>query len=219
MYLARAVKSRRVSDDPHGNSSKVNYKTESHLEQSHTKVNQASQYIFVIKDISRLEKDLSKAHLCHNRTKLLATRTSELKGAQAFLSKADSLSGAEVIGLVETLNSDIYQIGCAVADEFGSGKSTVQEGELHEMEALSRVLGKMMIQMLMSTHRENLALVVQTALQAWSNFVAGSYQLYISAVQILGCVRFRGALGEAYPPVRAALQVQARGGERGVGCG
>ncbi|KAH0588420.1 hypothetical protein H2248_004269 [Termitomyces sp. 'cryptogamus'] len=49
---------------------------------------------------------------------LLDARTQELKGAEAFLTKADTLSGAEVIALVNTLNSEIYQTAAMVAEAF-----------------------------------------------------------------------------------------------------
>jgi len=49
---------------------------------------------------------------------LLETRTLELKGAEAFLTKADALSGADVIKMVNTLNSEIYQTAALVAESF-----------------------------------------------------------------------------------------------------
>ncbi|KAG2366171.1 hypothetical protein BDR07DRAFT_1480415 [Suillus spraguei] len=45
----------------------------------------------------------------NDQTTLLNDRTRELRGAQAFLSTADTLSGAEVIRLVDELNQEIMQ--------------------------------------------------------------------------------------------------------------
>ncbi|TFK22624.1 hypothetical protein FA15DRAFT_681565 [Coprinopsis marcescibilis] len=64
---------------------------------------------------------------------LLAVRTQELSGAQIFLSKADTLSGADVIGMVETLNAEIMQLGAHMAESFaplfeGSEPNTQAEG-------------------------------------------------------------------------------------------
>jgi hypothetical protein len=49
---------------------------------------------------------------------LLETRTLELRGAEAFLTKADALSGADIIGMLNTLNSEIYQTAALVAESF-----------------------------------------------------------------------------------------------------
>jgi len=46
----------------------------------------------------------------------LKAKTSALKGAQAFLTKEDSLSGADVIAMVNTLNAEILQIAAFMAD-------------------------------------------------------------------------------------------------------
>lgn len=49
---------------------------------------------------------------------LLKTRTLELKGAEAFLTKTDALSGADIIRMLNTLNSEIYQTAALVAESF-----------------------------------------------------------------------------------------------------
>ena len=51
-------------------------------------------------------------------THLFEARTSELQGAQAFLTKADSLSCAEITTMVETLNGAIFQTAALIADSF-----------------------------------------------------------------------------------------------------
>ncbi|PPQ91154.1 hypothetical protein CVT25_003059 [Psilocybe cyanescens] len=48
---------------------------------------------------------------------LLRIRTAELKGTHAFLTKADQLSGADVIKLVEGLNAEIMQTAAVLAEE------------------------------------------------------------------------------------------------------
>ena len=61
---------------------------------------------------------------------LLDTRTSELKGAQAFLTKADSVAGADVVRMVEELDAEILQ---TTADHFvfDDGKQDINQ-EVHE---------------------------------------------------------------------------------------
>ena len=60
---------------------------------------------------------LQGAESQHRRTlQLLEAKTSALKGAEAFLTKEDSLSGADVIAMVDTLNAEILQIAAFMAD-------------------------------------------------------------------------------------------------------
>ena len=47
---------------------------------------------------------------------LLATRSAELSGAQAFLSTADRLSEMEVLGIVRELNENIYQVAAGLTE-------------------------------------------------------------------------------------------------------
>ena len=47
---------------------------------------------------------------------LLATRSAELSGAQAFLCTADRLSEMEVLGIVRELNENIYQVAAGLTE-------------------------------------------------------------------------------------------------------
>ena len=55
---------------------------------------------------------------------LLATRTAELAGAQAFLSTADRLSEEEVLNLVRNLNENIYQVAVNLTEEWEKYQSS-----------------------------------------------------------------------------------------------
>ena len=55
---------------------------------------------------------------------LLATRTAELAGAQAFLSTADRLSEEEVLNLVRNLNENIYQVAVNLTEEWEKHQSS-----------------------------------------------------------------------------------------------
>jgi small-conductance mechanosensitive channel len=68
---------------------------------------------------------------------LLRIRTAELKGAQAFLTKADILSGAEVIKLVEALNAEIMQTAAVMAEAF-----TIEEKRVEAKNGESEEMGK-----------------------------------------------------------------------------
>ena len=54
---------------------------------------------------------------------LLATRSAELTGAQAFLSTTDRLSEADVLGIVRSLNENIYQVAVNLTEEWEKSQS------------------------------------------------------------------------------------------------
>ncbi|KNZ74357.1 hypothetical protein J132_07215 [Termitomyces sp. J132] len=118
---------------------------------------------------------------------LLDARTQELKGAEAFLTKADTLSGAEVIALVNTLNSEIYQTAAMVAEAFNykaraEGVNSKGAGGLTEIYAsVTDAVGTKMMEMLKSLdHREDPTIVqvaFQTAMAAISNWIVRSWNL------------------------------------------
>ncbi|KAF9783749.1 hypothetical protein BJ322DRAFT_1125250 [Thelephora terrestris] len=55
---------------------------------------------------------------------LLATRSAELTGAQAFLSTADRLSEAEVLDIVRDLNENIYQVAVNLTEGWEKSQSS-----------------------------------------------------------------------------------------------
>jgi len=74
--------------------------------------------------------EIHRAEVQHEITrKLLEEKTTELKGIQMFLNKADSLSGADVVGLVNSLNAEVLQVAAFMADtlEFGILMSQQEE--------------------------------------------------------------------------------------------
>jgi hypothetical protein len=119
-------------------------------------------------DTHRFTRDLHQLRLHYdNATNLLRSRTLELEGAQAFLTKADLLSGAEVIAMVETLNAEIFQVTSVVADSYGFEERIAAREELNGTKKPPRhVLGQKMVQLLKSTRGEDLVTVVQIALQS-----------------------------------------------------
>ena len=106
---------------------------------------------------------------------LLAVRTSELKGAQAFLTKADQLSGADVIKLVEDLNGEIMQTAATLAEELplelkGNTQSNGKDLESEDfVEAYTRaedVIGPRLAELLRTTDHNEDPIMIQIALQA-----------------------------------------------------
>ena len=65
-----------------------------------------------IQYIRAVEERLKRAE------ELLATRSAELSGVQAFLSTTDRLSEAEVLNIVRDLNENIYQVAATLSEEW-----------------------------------------------------------------------------------------------------
>ena len=108
---------------------------------------------------------------------LLETRTSELKGAQTFLTKADTFSGADVILMVEGLNADILETAAYMTDTFDFGQSsqaisTGRQQSVHE--SVESDLGKIMTKLLVQHERDQtlIQIAVQACLSHWCHYIA-----------------------------------------------
>ena len=76
-------------------------------------------------DVQRRTQDTQATEERLRRTEeLLATRSAELAGAQAFLSTTDQLSEAEVLGIVRDLNENIYQAAVKLTEEWETLESS-----------------------------------------------------------------------------------------------
>jgi hypothetical protein len=122
------------------------------------------------KELKTLTDEAQYLKLQHNQAlDLLKTRTSELRGAQAFLSKADSLSGADVIGMVEGLNTEVSQTAAFVADsfEFEKPQSGVEEETVQEAGVrVSEILGERMTRLLRQSEHADDPMLIQIAFQS-----------------------------------------------------
>ena len=134
----------------------------------------------------KLEGELKKTKAeQRDSVELLRIRTAELKGAQAFLTKADILSGAEVIKLVEALNGEIMQTAAVMAEAFtiDEKKFEVKDVESEEMGKVyaraSEIVGYRMAELLRtSEHHEDPILVqmgLQTAMTGYTHWVISSW--------------------------------------------
>lgn len=103
----------------------------------------------------------------NDQTTLLNDRTLELQGAQAFLSKADTLSGAEVIRLVEELNQEIMQTAAFISDSFDFARKPEHADEIKEASSrTSELIGTTMTSLLSTVQHGEDPLLIQVALQA-----------------------------------------------------
>lgn len=127
-------------------------------------------------EVQWLNGETQRLNHDHAQTvELLQTRTAELKGAQAFLTKADHLSGADVIGLVEGLNSEIMQIAAFMAESFVSEEkmkrvidtSEEESDELRDARGqATEVLGTNMVELLRTFQHQDDPILLQIAFQA-----------------------------------------------------
>ncbi|KAG6918268.1 hypothetical protein DXG01_015642 [Tephrocybe rancida] len=140
------------------------------------------------RELRRREEELQQHKHEHALTvQLLETRTLELKGAEAFLTKADILSGADVIALVNTLNSEIYQTAAMVAEAFEfkakeeGAKEEDEDGMAEVYASATDMVGPQMVEMLKSSgHREDPTIVqiaFQAAMAAYSHWIVRTWNL------------------------------------------
>lgn len=103
----------------------------------------------------------------NDQTTLLNDRTRELRGAQAFLSTADTLSGAEVIRLVDELNQEIMQTAAFISDSFDFARKPEHRDEIKEASARTgELIGPAMTSLLGTVQHGEDPLLIQIALQA-----------------------------------------------------
>ena len=120
-------------------------------------------------DAKMKQTELDQVQSQYSQTQaLLGVRTQELKGAQSFLTKADSLSGAEVTSMVEGLNSEILQTAAFVADsfEFSKGKAIAQHEQDAAYSRVTHCMGDGMSHILTSIQHSEDPMLVQIALQS-----------------------------------------------------
>ncbi|OCH89889.1 hypothetical protein OBBRIDRAFT_826295 [Obba rivulosa] len=71
------------------------------------------------KRAQELQRDVETLTIAHNTdATLLAARAAELRDAQFYLSKTDSLSDEDIRHMLETLNATIFQYAAQFADDF-----------------------------------------------------------------------------------------------------
>jgi DNA gyrase/topoisomerase IV subunit A len=119
--------------------------------------------------------------------KLLKARTQELKGAEVFLTKADTHSGADVISMLNALNTEIYQTAAVVAEAFefeprptpGPNGHVVDPAMAEVYASTTEIVGTRMMELLKSSnHHEDPTLVqiaFQAGMSAYAHWIATSW--------------------------------------------
>ena len=115
---------------------------------------------------------------------LLETRTSELECARTFLTKADTFSGADLILMVEGLNTDILETAAYITDTFDFGQSSQAISTRRQQsvyESVESGLGKNMTNLLVQHGRDQT--LIQIAVQA--SYRVGAITLPLSGSSML----------------------------------
>lgn len=118
--------------------------------------------------VARLRAELHQLQTEHAQVQtLLKIRTDELSAACAFLDKADLLPAAEVTGMVDALNSEIYQTASSIVDSLQFGKVKAAAGNQWEIayERVRSELGPKMAFLLTSVPHAEDVMFLQFALQ------------------------------------------------------
>ncbi|KAF8829624.1 hypothetical protein HHX47_DHR3000539 [Lentinula edodes] len=125
-------------------------------------------------ELATSREDANTIQEALNQTKtLLDMRTAELKVAQAFLPRSDRYAGADIMKMVESLNSEIHQTASIMADVFspdlqgpgtvlGDGEVGLHEAAVHTEE----ILGEGMAKMLQTFNHQEENILLQIAFQA-----------------------------------------------------
>lgn len=118
-------------------------------------------------ELKNLRNELQHAQTKHDElTTLLEARTRELKGAQIYLTKADTLSGAEVISLIDALNVEILQTSAFISDSFDFARQLAHADEIKEASSrISELMGSTLTHLLSTVLHSEDPLLVQIALQ------------------------------------------------------
>ncbi|KZP05595.1 hypothetical protein FIBSPDRAFT_765642 [Athelia psychrophila] len=162
-------------------------------------------------DMQMLSNELAQIKTQHTQTvTLLEARTTELKGAQAFLTKADTTSGADVVRMIEGLDAEIMQMSAFVADhfEFEHPKPYHMNEDVQAASTrLAELIGPKMVDLLATTEHAQDPLVIQLACQA----ATSAYCRYIVTSWDVDDDNFNHLLQEAYFTIHGAEEQSVAG--------
>ena len=141
-----------------------------------------------IKDITKIYKETTESQAQRIQVledelaqtkELLAARTTELSGAQSFLSTTDRISEAEVLGIVRDLNENIFQVAANLTEEwekYRPGRSSRFEIFNKDVEALSQAFGPALVHHVLDRSPTAVNFLVQSRLCDYAALVSSSWR-------------------------------------------
>ena len=111
---------------------------------------------------------------CNDISDILKVRTLELKDAQQYLSKTDTFSDADILRLVDNLNSQVFQISAQIADSLTFDRTRQPNpGPETPVMLLERSMGSATLELLQTVKHDDDPICVQIALQSCMIAVSG----------------------------------------------
>lgn len=110
---------------------------------------------------------------------LLAARSTELSGAQSFLSTTDRLSEAEVLGIVRDLNENIFQVAANITEEWeklGPTRSHRFYIAKEDIESLSDFHGAALVHYVLDRDPAAVTFLIQSSLCRIAADIASSWR-------------------------------------------
>ena len=110
---------------------------------------------------------------------LLAARSTELSGAQSFLSTTDRLSEAEVLGIVRDLNENIFQVAANITEEWEKLGPTRPRGFFitkEDIKALSDYHGAALVHHVLDRDPAAVTFLIQSCLCRIAADIASSWR-------------------------------------------
>jgi hypothetical protein len=110
---------------------------------------------------------------------LLAARSTELSGAQSFLSTTDRLSEAEVLGIVRDLNENIFQVAANITEEWEKLGPTRSRGffiSKEDIESLSDFHGAALVHHVLDRDPAAVTFLIQSYLCRIAADIASSWR-------------------------------------------
>ena len=109
--------------------------------------------------------------------KLLSERTAELSAAQAFLTRADAVSEAEVVGMIENLNTLINSASAAISVTWDDQRDHVPGmlSEEFDMKQICDNFGSSMVEQIAAKNSVAVNLAIQTCLGYFIELVTSGW--------------------------------------------
>ena len=145
--------------------------------------------------IQKLEGELARTN------ELLAARSKELSAAQPFLSTTDRKSEADVLGIVRSLNENIFQIAANLTEEWEKLRSSRRdrfEPSKEDMNTLSQSLGSALVYKARYRIPVGLTFLIQTCLCDFATCITSSWTNN-KELSILGSVYQHLSASGEYP--------------------